>query len=176
MEEHHTEKPDVFRFPRLEKEEDRASMIEVWNEEMNSEFPTRRQVRIQIGKRLYLIKGVKKHGKFRRWFDEQGYEFGFRSAEKYMQEALEHYQKNNTNNSSYSPEPKTDEVHEVTAEKEAEFNSAYTYAFILFDLTPEEIQRLKLLRKSEERVNAHAAVIQALQPWLRGERVAQRPA
>jgi hypothetical protein len=144
-------------------------MVAGWNDEMFAAFPTRRQYRIQIGKRLFLIKGLTR-GKFRRWFDEQGYEFGFRSAENYMSEALKHY--THTKTFSYSPIPKTDEVHEATAKKKSEFSNS-TYQFILSGLTPEEIQRLKLLRKTEERIKAHAAVIQALQPWLKGDRCAR---
>jgi|SRR5580704_999441 hypothetical protein len=166
--------PDVFRWPRL-KESGRNAMVETWKDEMFAEFPTRQAVRIHIGKRLALIKWEQGYGNFRRWFDEQqGFEFGWRSAEKYMREALDHY-KTNTNNSSQPLEPKTDEVHEKTAEQKAKFDS-YSYAFILYDLTPEEKQRLKNLRKTEERVKAHAAVIKALQPWLTGERDVTHPA
>jgi hypothetical protein len=143
-------------------------MLAVWTDEMSAKFPTRREVRIHIGRRLALIKWEQGHGNFRRWFNEQpGFEFGFRSAQKYMREALDHYRPN-TNISACFLVPKADGE---TAREKAE---RYTYAFTLYDLTPEEIQRLKLLRKTEERVKAHTAVIEALQPWLRGERDAGR--
>jgi hypothetical protein len=165
MDTHFVGSRDVLRFPRL-KESDHAAMVEDWNDQLHSVFPTWREIRIHIGKRLFLIKSLCGHGKFRRWFNEQGYDFGFRSAEKYMCEALEYYKKSNTNNYSYCPVPLTDVVHEATAKKKAEFDGT-TYQFILSGLTPEEVQRLKLLRETAERVKAHAAVITALQPWLR---------
>jgi len=168
MNSHFVEYPDVIRYPRVKKS-NRDATVARWNDEMSAFFPTRRKYRIQIGKLLVQIKWLKGHGNFRSWFDEQGYEFGFRSAENYMSEALEYCR--NTKNFSYSPMRKTDEVHEATAKKTAELDNK-TYQFILYGLTSEEIQRLKSLRKTEERGKAHAAVIQALQPWLKGDRSA----
>ncbi len=67
--------PDLLRSPRL-KPGDQAAMIEDWNDQLHAIFPTRLQVCISIGKRLFLIKGLVEeaqgHGNFRAWFDEQG--------------------------------------------------------------------------------------------------------
>jgi hypothetical protein len=92
-----------------------------------------------------------------------------------MKEALAHYRNPKSNTNNYSFSPKTDVVHAVTANKKAEFDGT-VYSFVLHDLNAEEIQRLRNLRKSAERIEAEAAVIKPLQPWLRGERIANRPA
>jgi hypothetical protein len=88
-----------------------------------------------------------------------------------MKEALAHYRNPKSNTINYSFSPKTDVVQAVTANKKAEFDS-----FVLHGLNAEEIQRLRNLRKSAERIEAEAAVIKPLQPWLRGGRIANRPA
>ena len=166
--------PDVLRFPRLQKS-DEPTMIAIWNDEMHAQFPTHQQVRRSIGKRLFLIKGMIKqksgHGHFQRWFRAQHFHFGLRSGQKYMDEALEHYRKPKANN--YSLLPVTDEVHAATAKKQAEFDK--TTFNLTLHLPANEVRRLRALRKTDERVKLEAAVITAIQPWLKGKRVASRP-
>lgn len=166
--------PEVLRFPRLEKPA-RAAMVEDWNADMYSKFPTYEQLRISIGKRLIQIKWLQGHGKFRRWFDAQHFQFDIRSAQNYMSEAKEYYTNPNTNNSSYSPVPRMDGVHRATAKKKAEFARS-TFSLTIYGLSPKEIQRLRDLRKTEDRAKLNAVVIKSLQPFLKGKRVATHPA